>query len=205
MNPLENWLKNLLNNPIEVLNRKYLDEDDVKKELDSLSLPKTNAYTVHSSHVSDIVIQQLHDKIRSYSCETAIWDAVLWYLAHALPITVAHDLIDRGIATVMMGMTRQVDEIQWRLATFSEDALYTLIRERYQKPHFSVLQFETMLEMYLYTVHGDGILYMLSFYKTPSLEKKAAFMAAIIREKRNWRKWKHIKKRLKQFIREQSQ
>lgn len=54
-------------------------------------------------------------------------------------------------------------------------------------------------------MYSGSILYMLSYYITPSLEKKAALIAAVKREKRNWRKWKHMKKRLKQFLREESQ
>ena len=205
MKSLEDWLTGSIKKPIAVLNEKYKDEDDVKKELDSLPLPKSNGYTVHSSHVSNGVIERLHKKIRGHSCEDAIWDAVLWYLAQPLPILIAHDLIDRAISTIMLGMTRQVDEVQWRLATFSEDALYTLIRERYVEQRYSVAQFETILEQYSYTIYSDSILYMLSYYETPSPDKKAALLAFIISQKRNWRKWKHIKKRLKQFMREQTQ
>lgn len=205
MKSLESWLKSLIKKSIEVLNERYRDEEDVKKELEFLPLAETKGYTAHSSHVSEAVIQRLHEKIRGQRCENAIWDAILWYLAHSLPIAIAHDLIDRAISTVMMGTTRQVDEVQWRLATFSEDALYTLIRERYVEQRYSVIQFEAILEQYAYTIHSDSILYMLSFYETPSPDKKAALLAFIISQKRNWRKWKHIKKRLKQFIREQAQ
>lgn len=211
MNLLEDWLKNLIKKPITVLNDKYPDEDIVRAELDSLFLPLVDSCAVEqkkvraASHVSDAILQKLHKKIRNHPCEETIWSGVFWYLVSPLPISLAHDLVDRWTATIMMGMTRQVDEVQWRLATFNEDALYTLVRERYQEPKYSVAQFETMLRQYAYTIDGDGILYMLSFYETPSPEKKAAFMAAIIREKRNWRKCKNTKKRLKQFIREQSQ
>ena len=205
MDSLEGWMDSLVSKPIEVLNDAYLDEEDARKELDSLQLPKTGGYTVGASHVSDGAIQQLHHKVRGQRCEDGIWWAVLWYLAHPLPASIAHDLIDRGVATNIMGMTRQVDEVQWRLATFDGDALYTLIRERYVEPQYSVAQFEAMLKRYSLTRYSEGILYMLSFYETPSPEKKAAFIAAIVREKRNWRKWKHIKKRLKRFMREQGQ
>ncbi len=211
MNLLEDWLKKLIKKPITVLNDKYPDEDIVRTELDSLLLPLVDPYAMEqknvraASHVSDAVLQHLHKKIRNHPCEDAIWSGVFWCLVNPLPLSMAQDLVDRRISTVMMGMTRQVDEIQWRLATFDEEALYTLIRERYIEPQFSVAQFETMLRQYAYTIYSDGILYMLSFYETPSPKKKAAFIAAIVREKRNWRKVKYTKKRLKQFMREQSQ
>jgi hypothetical protein len=160
---------------------------------------------VHSSTVSDAILRQLHEKVREQRCENAIWDAIFWYLARAIPLAIAHDLIDRGVSTIRMGMTRQDDEVQWRLATFNEDALYTLIRERYVDEQYSVAQFESMLEQYSYTIHSNSILYMLSYYTTPSSEKKTALLAFIVKQKRNWRKWKHIKKRLKQFLREESE
>lgn len=211
MNLLEDWIKDLIKKPLAFLNDKYPDEDIVKVELDSLFLPLVDSYSVEqmkvreAGHVSNAVLQKLHKKIRNRPCEETIWSGVFWYLANPLPGSLAHDLVDRWIATIRMGsFTRQVDEVQWRLATFNEDALYTLVRERYQEPEYSTAQFETMLRQYA-PINGDGILYMLSFYETPSPEKKAAFMAALVREKRNWRKYKHTRKRLKQFIREQSQ
>ena len=204
MKSLEDWLDNLIKQPVEVLNQKYKDDNYVGKELESLPFEETNGHTVHSSHVSKEIIQGLYEKIRGHSCESTIWDAVFWYLADPLPIVIAHDLIDRFISLTMMGKTRQFDEVQWRLATFSEDALYTLIRERYVEPQYSVSQFEITLELYSYTIHSNGILYMLSFYDTPSPDKKEALLKMITREKINWRKWKHIKKRLKHFLREQT-
>src|SRR4051812_18505173 len=139
MNLLEDWIKNLTKQSIASLNDKYQEEDIAKTELDSLFLSLVDAYSLEqkrvkeAGHVSSAVLQKLHKKIRDQSCEEEIWSSVFWYLANPLPISLAHDLIDRWVATIMMGMSRQVDEVQWRLATFNEDALYTLIRERYQE------------------------------------------------------------------------
>lgn len=212
MNLLEDWLKKLTKKPIASLNDKYTDEEIVRAELESLfdflvvpdSLEQNKVK--QASHVSDVVIQKLHKKIRNHPCEEMIWSGVFAYLKDPLPILVATDLVDRWIATIRMGSyTRQVDEVQWRLATFNEDALYTLIVERYQEPKYSVAQFETMLSQCSTPIGWDGLLYLLSFYETPSAKKKAVVMTSISREKRHWRKNKFVKERLKDFIREQSQ
>ncbi|RYF43677.1 MAG: hypothetical protein EOO38_18645 [Cytophagaceae bacterium] len=134
MNVLENWIENLLGEPIDLLNATYLDDGIVREELDSLPLPLSKrGYTVEASYVSDYVLDQLHTKICAEPCEEAIWSTMVWFLAHPLPFDIAHDLVERGISTAAMAHTRQVDEIQWRLATIHEDALYTLITERYQR------------------------------------------------------------------------
>lgn len=176
MNTLKDWIKSLIERPIGILNAEYPQEHLVREKLDSFG------YMATSSDVSSELLQNLHDKIFGQSCEEAIWDAVLWYLAHPLPISVAHELIDRGVSTVAMGHTRQFDEIQWRLATFSEYALYYLIMERYIDNNYSTLQFEVMLNIYNIYRNREGILYMLSFYETPSSEKQAIFDKAVALE-----------------------
>ena len=180
MNILEDWIKDLTEQPLERLNDRYATEEIVREEVDALPLPTQNGNTVEASQVYHAILTQLHLKIRGQVCEAALWDALLWYLAHPLPAAMAHDLIDRGIAVVARTSTRQEDEVQWRLATRHEDALYTLIRERYTEPKFSADQFEAMLNIYQYRY--DDLLTMLLSSATASPDKAAIFVAAIERE-----------------------
>ncbi len=204
MKLLEDWITDIIKKPIKVLNDECIDEDKTKEPLDLLYLPLIDRYSVEqkatreASHVSDVILHNLHQKIRKCVCEEPIWFSVIWYLSHPLPISIAHDLIDRGIAVFQMALSRQVDEVQWRLATFNEDALYTLIRERYMESRYSVDQFDMMLKLYEYNI--DGIIYMLSFYATPSPEKEAVFLAAIEREK--GRVSDYIRQRFEDFFNE---
>lgn len=177
MKELEIWINSLLRKKIEKINQIYIDDSIVKSEIDLMDLPKLKGSTVGSSYVSDSLLYRLHDVIRNQSCESPLWDAVLWYLAHPLPTRIANDLIDRGVSVIAMGFTRQVDEVQWRLATLIEEALYTLIRERYTDSKFSVSQFAIMLR--LYNMRNDGVLDMLSYYETTSEEKRAIYLAAV--------------------------
>ena len=136
MNLLEDWLKQVIKKPAHFLNETYQDEETVRAELEALFSPLVDTGGLEqkkakaAGHVPDAVLQRLHRKIRNQPCEEALWGGVFWFLANPLPLALAHDLIDRWIATTTMDMTRQVDEVQWRLATFNEYALYTLIRER---------------------------------------------------------------------------
>ncbi len=175
MKELEKWIDNLLNKPIEETNRTYTDEPIVKAELELRGLPKIKGNVVGASYVSNSSLHRLHHAIRNQSCEVPLWDAVLWYLAHPLPAHIANDLIDRGVSVIAMGFTRQVDEVQWRLATLVEEALYTLIRERYADSRFSVSQFSVMLK--LYVMRNDGVLDMLSYYNTTCEKKRAVYLA----------------------------
>lgn len=190
MNTLENWIQKLIEKSI---NFKGIDnvEAHLEKKLKKLSFPQNDGSAVGANHVYSEVLWQLHFKIRGHKHEDAIWSSVLWYLSHPLPTTLAHDLIDRGVATVMMSHTRQEDEVQWRLATMHEDALYTLIRERYTEPQFSVAQFETMLEIYRWG--DDGLLTMLLSFWTKSPAKEAVFVAAIEHKLEHWSELKKKK------------
>jgi hypothetical protein len=201
---LEDWIQSLLEQPTDALNSRYTQEQIVYDELEYLPLPKSKSrgYTVEASHVSEAVLENLHEKIRGQSCEPALWNVVVWYLAHPLPIALAHDLIDRSVSFIAMGHTRQVDEVQWRLATLVEDALYTLIRERYQQDRYSAALFEAILQQYYFSDHYEGILYMLTYFQTPSTQKKDILIERVECYKK--KASKYIKKRLKQFLREEA-
>ena len=178
MNTLENWIQKLIEKPIKFKGISDVEEH-IRKKLETL-LPRNNGSAVGANAVYSEVLWQLHLKIRGHKHEDAIWSNVLWYLSHPLPATLAHDLIDRGVATIMMSHTRQENEVQWRLATMYEDALFQLVRERYTEPQFSVEQFETMLAIYNY--RGDGLMTMLLSFRTESPEKEAVFIRAVERE-----------------------
>lgn len=181
MNTLENWIQTLIEKPIDFKGIADVEEH-IRQELETLPLPENNGTAVGASPVYCEILRQLHLKFRGqkYEYEEAIWNNMLWYLSHPLPATLAHDLIDRGVAVIAMSHTRQEDEVQWRLATINEDALYTLIRERYLEPKFSTEQFEMMLQ--IYCRRHDGLLTMLLSFWTESPAKEAVFIAAIERE-----------------------
>lgn len=216
MNSLEDWIQHLVEMPLEEISSKYSEYDAALRELESLPFllesreHASKSYSSFLEHreqmmrwgaVSEEVLEALHRKIRGDSCEGTIWDGVLWFLSHPLPMAMAHDLIDRRISTNALGITRQVDEVQWRLATFDSDALCTLFTEWYMEPQYSVAHFENMLVLYSRRVTDEAILYILSCKPNPSPEKKAALKGVIIREKRHWRKWEHQRKSIEEFLR----
>ncbi len=179
MKTLDTWIQKLLQKPI-----KFKGIDDVElhleKELKKWSLPQKNGSAVGASRVNKATLRRLQLAIRGHKHEDAIWTSVLWYLSDPLPVTLARDLIDRGVAIPMMSHTRQHDEVQWRLATIHENALHTLVCERYIEPRFTVEQFATMLE--IYSRRDDGLLAILLCYQTQSPEKEAVFVDVIKRE-----------------------
>jgi len=183
MNILENWIIELLEKPIEEFNDKYRSETIVMDELHALPLSRKQEHFVNASYVSDDVLYKLHEKIRNCSCENSIWESTVYFLVHPLPAKIAHDLIDRLIATVGMAHTRQVDEIQWRLATFLKEALNPLISERYEDERFSDDQFRKILKTYKYNNEYESILYMLESRLASSDEKEAIYLAAVEEEK----------------------
>lgn len=170
---LQNWLANLLEKTNDYIDHLFHSEELVKQQLESLNLPRKNGYTVGASRVSEPVIEKLNKKIKGITREIEVWNVVLWYLENPLPVPVAHDLIDRIISISSMSFTRQKDEVQWRLATIDEDALYILIRERYIGLQYSTIDFKNMLK--LYWMQREGILQMLSFYEASSLEKENVY------------------------------
>jgi len=186
---IEDWINNLISQSIELANSNYEESAVLIEQLELLPLLENRGNKVASSYISSETLYNLHRKLRDEICEEAVWSAVIWFLAHPLPIPIAHDLIDRNISLFKMALNRQFEEVQWRLATLVDDALYTLVRERYVEFQYSVKQFEIMLQMYKFSESYDGILYMLSFFQTSSPEKEAILrrMASQHEEDRNER------------------
>ena len=179
MKTLENWIEKFIEQPINF--KKKIDvEAHLRKELDALALSTNGGNSVESSRVYNEILRLLHLEIRGHAQEDAIWNALLWYLSHPLPTSLAHDLIDRGVAIIAMCHTNQQEEVLWRLATIDEDALYTLVRKRYMERQFSPEQFAMMLDIYV--PRDDGLLTMLLSFWTESAEKEAIFVAAIERK-----------------------
>jgi hypothetical protein len=175
MRPLENWVCETLERSVRELNLRYANDEAVSRELEAVIPRKAHRNKIHCEHVSSECIESLHKKLRNETCESGIWEALLRFLGDPLPSTVAHDLIDREIAVLDMGHTRQCDEIQWRLSELVEEALLTLIMERYVDERYDQ---ESFLEVFNpHSAHGE-VLEMLSFHIASCREKEEIFLDA---------------------------
>ncbi|RYX84411.1 hypothetical protein EON83_09790 [bacterium] len=146
MTTTQDWILQLLGQPIEKLNREYDYFDEVA------ALPEVAANRYRSSDVSASVLHQLHQKVRGQECEFWAWGTVIFPIRDPLPPAIAHDLIDRDIIVSQLGHTRQLDEVQWRLASLVDEALLTFAWDMFNKPTYSAAELEKLL-----TQHTDNL------------------------------------------------
>ncbi|MBV9467857.1 MAG: hypothetical protein JOZ57_01275, partial [Abitibacteriaceae bacterium] len=127
MKYLEDWVKDLVAQPIAYLNQRYADEDMSLRECvafrDIEELPFFSPLRKRFRQVSYETLLELNHKVRNCPCEEPIWEAILWHIEHPLPTQVAHDLIERKIAITLLGHTIQNEEIMWRLAPLVDETL----------------------------------------------------------------------------------
>ncbi|MBV9865630.1 MAG: hypothetical protein JO316_09790 [Abitibacteriaceae bacterium] len=145
MNLVEDWIKQLLTQEVKDLSLKYSypAHDTAENEIESLIGP--DRIQRCPSPIPAPLIEQLHEKLRGLRCEAYIWDALLFHLGTPLPPHVAHDLMDRDIAVSTLGHTRQLDEVQWRLASLVDEALLTLFWALYSDPKYELAELEKLL------------------------------------------------------------
>ncbi len=179
---LANWITDLLGQPNSVLARKYKKEyyGEAYEEVQQLHESNGLRYPVrHPADVPDELLDQLATKIRGTTTEGAIWAAIIVHLGRPLPPPIAYDLLERRIAFDILGHSRQVDEIQWKLAEVHDEALLTLAIDLYTLPQYSLAAMQTVLtkfrDNWAYRWMLDTLAHL---YEASSPEKEQAYLAA---------------------------
>lgn len=144
---MEAWILSLLERPIEDLDRDYEDYNITYEEADSLHL----AMLERGENVvalPDEIFHALHRRLYGHLCEDLLWAAILCNIGRPLPVSIAHDLLDRELALSSIGHSRQADEVQWRMAAFYSEALLTLAREFYTSADRTFAEFQDLLRQF---------------------------------------------------------
>lgn len=170
---IETWILSLLERRIEDLDREYAD-DSAWSWLDEISRGKVDI------GLSDETFHALHLGLYGHPCEDPLWSAIVWKIRRPLPASIAHDLLDRDLATMYLCHSRQEDEVQWRMAGMDrlDEALLTLAREFYTLETRTLTEFQVLLHRF-----PDHIwmLANLSLQRASSTEKETLLFAHIRR------------------------
>jgi hypothetical protein len=179
---LVDWIRGLLTQPNSVLERKYREEHYGEAFAEVQQLHESNglSYPVRQpADVPDGLLDQLAAKLRGTGAEGAIWAAVIVNLGQLLPPAIAYDLLDRRIALDILGHSRQVDEVQWKLAELYDEALLTLAIDQYTLPQYSRADLESVFANFR---ENSGYRWMMAVlahqYEASSPEKEQAYVAA---------------------------
>jgi hypothetical protein len=134
---LKNWIDKLVTQADQHLDYICLDQ----------KTPLTTVETFLSpAEVSDDTLLRLHHKLRNTVCEERIWEVVLAVLKTPLPPSIAYDFIDRRIAINVLGHTKQINTVQWRMAAFHDEALLTLAIDVYTSPQRDLAELHALFQ-----------------------------------------------------------
>jgi hypothetical protein len=180
---LANWIDGVLAQPKSVLARKYnrAHRSAAMDEVEQLHKSNDLSYPVRQpADLPDGLLDQLAVKLRGSSAESPIWGAVIVHLGQPLPPAIATDLLERRIAFDTLGHSRQVDEVQWKLAEVYPEALLTLAIDRYTLSQYSLADLQAVLTSFRDNDAYRSVLALLAeLYEASSPEKEQAYLAAV--------------------------
>ncbi|WP_127583395.1 hypothetical protein [Paenibacillus koleovorans] len=133
-----------------------------------------------NSEITEDVLSELYHRLRSTDMEAAVWEELVFLYKRPLPKTIAYDLIDRNIALIHLGHTKQEYEVMWKLAELVDEALLTLASDIYTQRNFSLEETEILFDKF----HGNTWMLETLIRKNPSSpEKRKLLESAILKNK----------------------
>ncbi len=146
---LADWIAALLQQPPDELDRKWSDCQVTEESVSQIAEIKRHGSEHYGcSIVSLETLLGLHRKLRGLPCEDTIWSSIILHLEKPLPSEVAHDLLDRAIASNELEHSRQEDDVQQRMAEGGEEALLTWALALYCDARRSLREFESVLKRF---------------------------------------------------------
>ncbi|MFB9330699.1 hypothetical protein ACFFSY_32565 [Paenibacillus aurantiacus] len=126
--------------------------------------------------LTEDLLLDLHRELKHTAAEETVWRKLVLLYRKPLPPSIAFDLIDRNLAVVELGHTRQEVHVMWKLAGIVDEALLTLAIEVYVNPAFGLKETELLFDSY------DQRTWMLEtlIRQEPSAPEKRALLEAAI-------------------------
>lgn len=100
------------------------------------------------SEITEDMLFELYNEIKNSDVEETVWRKVVFLHKKPLSKQIAFDLIDRKIALMELGHTRQDYEVMWKLAEMVDEALLTLAIDVYTKPTFGIDETEILFNKF---------------------------------------------------------
>jgi hypothetical protein len=125
-----------------------------------------------ASRITQDTLFEIYNKVRDTPIEEAVWSKLISIYETPLPEGIVNDLINRRIAIIELGHSKQEVEVMWRLAELVEEALLTLAIEIYTNASFNDEETEKLFKKFF---HNTWMMETLA-YKKPSSQNKKKYL-----------------------------
>ncbi|TYP69423.1 hypothetical protein [Paenibacillus methanolicus] len=98
--------------------------------------------------LTEALLLAIHRELKHAAAEEVFWRKLNLLYHDPLPPSIAFDLIDRNVAVVELGHSRQEMNVMWALAGKIDEALLTLAIDIYVKPAFGMEDAERLFAGY---------------------------------------------------------
>jgi hypothetical protein len=114
----------------------------------------------------------IYNKVRNTPIEEAVWSRLISFYKTPLPEEIVNDLINRRVAIIDLGHSKQEDKVMWRLAELVEEALLTLAIEIYTNDSYNDEVTEKLFKKFF---HNAWMMETLAYKKPSSHNKKRIY------------------------------
>lgn len=126
--------------------------------------------------LTEEILFEIYNAVKNSDVEETVWRELVFLYDKPLSKQIAFDLIDRKIALVELGHTKQEHEVMWKLAEMVDEALLTLAIDVYTKITFGIDETEILFNKY----HNNSWMLETLIHREPSsTEKRRLFESAL--------------------------
>lgn len=126
--------------------------------------------------LTEDTVSEVYKTVKNTDVEEIVWRRLVFLYDKPLTKQIAFDLIDRKIALVELGHTKQHYEVMWKLAELVDEALLTLAIDIYTITSFGVEETEILFNKYY---DHKWMLETLIRTEPSSIEKRRLLEAAL--------------------------
>lgn len=126
--------------------------------------------------ITEDTVFEVYKTVKNTDVEEIVWRRVVFLYDKPLTKQIVFDLIDRKIALVELGHTKQDYEVMWKLAEIVDEALLTLAIDIYTKRNFGIEETEILFNIFY---DHTWMLETLIRNEPSSIEKRRLLEAAL--------------------------
>lgn len=130
--------------------------------------------------ITEDTVFEVYKTVKNTDVEKIVWRRLVFLYDKPLPKQIVFDLIDRKIALLHLGHTKQHYEVMWKLAEIVDEALLTLAIDIYTKRNFGIEETEILFNKFY---DHTWMLETLIRNEPSSIEKRRLLEAALQKNK----------------------
>ena len=147
------------------------------KELENINDLENLEFKINNTEQLDNkYILEFSEKIKGLKIEEEIWEIIICFYKFKFPDELAIELIDRSIAVLALGHSRQSDKVMFKLFNLVEESLLTIGKEFYTYTSRTNQEFKDVL---LNNLWSKWLVESLAYEKASNIEKEQIFLELI--------------------------